>query len=230
MTNLGKRCGRHRLSGAGICMALIAMATTTLGAENLDRYREYVLGSTVAEVLALAEARATDVVTLHERPVPVQQLEWRPPYTSARRADNDPVEAVRFAFVDGRLYELTIAYVQGRTKGMTATELVDGVTAVYGPPSQADPPAPVAKDSTPRPVVLGRWQDPGASLILVQGPYGDVKLTIRSQLLDAQVREAIRAAVALEAAEAPGRARQADAAAQAASAAERARNRSGFRP
>jgi hypothetical protein len=226
----GKSSCIPRLSRAGLCMALVVMATTTLGAASLDRYREHVLGSTVVEVLARAEARATDVVTLHERPVPVQQLEWRPPYSSARRADDDPVEAVRFAFVDGRLYELTITYVQGRTKGMTAAELLDGVAAIYGPPNQADPPAAAAKAATPRAVVLGRWQDPGASLTLVQGPYGDVELTIRSEPLGAQAREAIRAAEVLEAAEAPGRTRQADADAQAAIAAERARNRSGFRP
>ena len=126
MRRHGKPSCIPRLSRAGLCMALVVMATTTLGAASLDRYREHVLGSTLVEVLARAEARATDVVTLHERPVPVQQLEWRPPYTAARSAGDDPVEAVRFAFVDGRLYELTITYVQGRTKGMTAAELVDG--------------------------------------------------------------------------------------------------------
>ena len=130
MTSRSDRRGRFRLSHGWIGLALGVLATTTLEAGTLDRYRQYMLGSTVAEVLALAQARASDVVTLHERPVRVQQLDWRPPYTSATRKDNDPVEAVRFAFVDDRLYEMTVAYVQARTKGMTATELVDGVTAV----------------------------------------------------------------------------------------------------
>jgi hypothetical protein len=222
-----------RLRGSVLALAAGAWLTvigTAAAAEDLSRYRGHVLGESVAEVVAKVKARAGDVVTVHERPASVQQLDWRPPFASARDDEADPVEAIRFAFVDGRLYELTISYVHARTKGLTAADLVAGVEAVYGPPLPREGRAPAAQGEATGSTVLGRWQQPEASLTLVRGTYDDVQLIVRSSALAGQASDAIRTALAMDTAEAPARARQAGAALEAAAAAERARNRTRFRP
>lgn len=222
-----------RLRRSGLALAAgawLAVIGTAAAAEDLSRYRGHVLGESVAEVVAKVKARAGDVVTVHERPASVQQLDWRPPFASARDDEADPVEAIRFAFVDGRLYELTISYVHARTKGLTSVDLVAGVAAVYGPPLPREGRAPAAPAEAAGSTVLGRWQQPEASLTLVRGTYDDVQLIVRSSALAGKASDAIRTALAMDTAEAPARAKQVDADIKVAVAAERARNLSKFKP
>ena len=46
-------------------------------AQELSRYRAYILESSLESVISVSGARAADVKTLHERPAKIQELEWR---------------------------------------------------------------------------------------------------------------------------------------------------------
>ena len=225
----GRRLRRRRTLSLA-CGAWLTVLVASASAEDLSRYRNHVLGESLAEVVSKASARAGDVTTLHERPASIQQLDWRPPYASVRSYDTDPVESIRFAFVDGRLYELTVSYVHARTKGLSDAELVAGVATVYGPTVSSVGRTPIAPADATGSTVLGRWQQPEASLMLVRGTYDDVQLIVRSSALAEQASAAIRTALAMDTAEAPARAKAADNALEAVVEAERARNRAGFRP
>ena len=49
-------------------------------ADDISRYRTYVLESTLETVVEATGDRGTGVKMLHERPARIQELEWRGPY------------------------------------------------------------------------------------------------------------------------------------------------------
>ena len=59
-------------------IAVVLVSSSRLAsAQDLSRYRAYVLESSVESVIAASGARAADARTLHERPAKIQELEWR---------------------------------------------------------------------------------------------------------------------------------------------------------
>jgi len=53
-------------------------------AQDVSRYRAYVLESSLESVIATSDAHAADAKTLHERPAAIQRLEWRAPHADSR--------------------------------------------------------------------------------------------------------------------------------------------------
>ena len=220
-------CPGCALAAIGLAVGLSAAPAS---AGDLTHYRGHVLGSSVADVLRVSQARPSEVATVHERPSLIQSLEWRTPYTSPDGPDVDPAKAITFAFIDGQLYELVVNYDRARTEGLTTADLVAGVAAVYGTPTspevQARESAMVARGA----VILARWEDVEASVVLIRGPYDDLQLIVRSAELEGRAKTAMAASVAQDAADAPARRQEARNTADAAARAERARNKAGFRP
>jgi hypothetical protein len=73
-------------------------------AQDMSRYRAYVLESSLDVVVLASGARAADAKTLHERPATIQQLEWRAPYADSRNTQADPVREISFTFYNDALY------------------------------------------------------------------------------------------------------------------------------
>jgi hypothetical protein len=206
-------------------------------AQDVSRYRDYVLESTIESVAATSGARATDAKTIHERPAKIQELEWRAPYASSGSAPADPVRGIVFTFLDDALYQVIVSYDRDRTDGLTNNDIIGTLTAAYGPP--------VLRSATPQPtrpaaahpdtIALAQWETAQASLTLVRGTYTpDFQLILLSKPLSLRARNATREAIRLDAAEAPQREldqRKQDAAA-ASAARERTRttNKAAFRP
>lgn len=220
--------GVVRLVVAGIALAA---SVTVVSGQDLSRYRDYVLGSPLADVTAAAGRLASDIKTSHERPALVQELEWRAPYKRASDTDADPVEAITFGFIAGRLYQLDVTYSRALTKGMTPRDLVSALTIAYGVPAHvAKMSARAAMSPALDTLVLARWKDAQADITLIRGPFDDIQLIIRSRELGAQAAAGIQAALVIDAAEAPLRRQQALEVETADALAERTRNKTGFKP
>jgi hypothetical protein len=218
------------LIAASVCWPLAAAEPGT--------YREFRLGSSTADVVARAGATARDVKKLHERPALLEELSWRPPYTSGRDAnERDSVAGIVFSFVDNQLFKMVIDYDRSRTEGLTNVDMNDSLTALYGPRSTAPVPPPTrsAIDSLDTPTVLARWRQGDTSITLQQSPYsGGFGLVILSVPVEALARKAQATAVTMDAREAPAReAARAKAQADAEKAAAektRTTNKAAFRP
>ena len=116
-------------------IAVVLVFSSQLGsAQDLSRYRAYVLDSSLESVLAASGARAADAKTLHERPAKIQELEWRAPYVRSRRELADPVRGAVFSFCDDALYQVVVSYDPDRTDGLTNSDIIESLTAVYGEP------------------------------------------------------------------------------------------------
>jgi len=195
--------------------ALCALTFAT-GAEAqvLSQYRAYRMGSTVAEVSALAGTRAEEVRRTHERPALLQSLQSRPARWSAGSSTptTDAVQELRFSFYNDQLYRLVVDYGRERTEGMTTADVVQALTATYGTPLSAanrttprTPPPPDTEAAT----LLARWSD-GSHVLALYHPeaYDAVfRLMLVDVRLEGLARRAEAEARRLDDLEAPQRER-----------------------
>ena len=217
---------------------MVASASWPVAAADPETYREFRLGASTADVIARAGAAPQDVKKLHERPALLEELSWRPSYTTTRdSSDGDSVAAIVFSFVDDQLFKMAIDYNRSRTQGLTKEDLIDSLTEVYGPRSTGPGslPARSAIDSLDTPTALARWRHGDTSITLQQSPYGGgFGLVILSVPLEALARKAQATAVTMDAREAPAReAARAKAQADAEKAAAektRTTNKAAFKP
>ena len=177
-------------------------------APDMSRYRAYVLESTLDTVVVTSGARAADAKTLHERPAAIQQLEWRAPYVDYRNTQADPVREISFTFFNDALYQVVVNYDRDRTEGLTNSDMVESLSAVYGVPTIASAKARTSRppEAFPDSTVLARWENPQSLLTLIRGSYApEFQLILISKPLNARARTAVREALRLDAIEAPRR-------------------------
>ncbi len=189
----------------------VLLSTLALSAQDRAGYREFQLGSTVASVSALAHVAAADVKTLHQQPALLQEIEWRPAFFvhGAAVASNDPVRQIVFSFHDDQLFRMMVDYDPDRTAGMTAADMIEGISTVYG---TALPPAAKAARGAALPpdqesdASVARWGDAGYLVVLYRSPYtSGFRIVVTSPRLDALARTAQAQAALLDRRAAPQR-------------------------
>jgi hypothetical protein len=220
----------------GLIVTGLALCATALTAQDFDRYRQFELGSGVAAVSTVTGSAPSDLRIVHQRPALIQELIWRPKYALRQPAvpDMQSVEQIVFTFHEDRLFRVAIDYDQAQTRGLVDADMVEAVSAIYGPsllPSAPRTPPTVAADT-----LVAQWGTGDDSVKL----YRSASFGTRFRLIlatepvsGAASRDAARALV-LDAREAPEReaARQKKAAEDRSAADEKARstNRATFRP
>jgi hypothetical protein len=217
-----------------IVTAALVLSAQLVSAQDLSRYRDYVLGSSVASVAAASGVRAADARTLHHRPATIQELEWRTPYVSSDAVMPDPVRGAVFAFVDDALYQIVVRYERERTDGLTNADVIEPLTAIYGAPL-LKPRSTQAPVGAPDTLLLARWESADSSVALVRGSYSpEYQLIFNATALTTRARDAIRESGRLNAVEAPRREqerrKQELADIDAARARSRTANKAAFRP
>jgi hypothetical protein len=194
----------RRLTISAACVILAAVLTS---AAELSRYREFDLGSSLADVTAVTRSAPRDLKTVHAQPALLQEVKWQPRYmTGAPVADRSSIDEMVFSFVDDRLFRMTVSYDRSRTTGLTDADMIAAVTELYGVP--ADSPASTrtragVEDGV---VILAQWQQADAQVALRRGQYTDLfSLAITSISLEPAARKARAEALVIEAREAPAR-------------------------
>lgn len=220
--------------------AVILCVSHVAGAQDLSRYRDVAFGSSVASVVAITGTSARSVKVIHQRPALIQELAWRPQYSSARQVGR--VEAARevmFRFHDDDLFSITVVYDARLVEGLTNADIIDAVSAVYGPatltPAASQGSAVVPTGRINATTALARWQSTDYEFTLMRDVYAATfRLIGVSRELAAAARVAEAEAIRLDAEDAPRRqAEQAVAEAERRKAADdktRATNKVEFRP
>ena len=153
--------------------------------QDLSRYRAYALGSSYDSIVASSGVRASDTKTLQERPATIREVEWRAPYVGSGTTPVDPVRDIQFTFYNDALYQVVVSYDPGRTEGLTAGDIIESVSAVYGIPAlasaRANPPQQTLQDR----ILLARWETPDSLLTLVRDAHTqEFRLGTRVQVLE----------------------------------------------
>ena len=223
-----------------ICAFGTVLLTHGLEGQGLAQYRNFALKSDSASVAALAGVSVSEVKVTHQRPAVMQDLEWRPSrwIAASSEGSTDPVEQMLFSFYNDQLFRVVVDYGYDRTEGMTDTDMIAAISAVYGTPVKRAAGAARAatrveiESGTP----LARWGDATQSVVLYRNSTyrRTFRLLVTDPALDDLARKAENQAARLEAQEAPGRevARQKKERDDGSAAAEKARvaNKGVFRP
>jgi hypothetical protein len=191
----------------GLVVAVSLLSGQTVFAQDLSRYRDFVLESSVDTVAAVSGVRATEAQTLHERPAKIQELQWRAPYVNpATTTSADPVREVEFAFFNDALYQVVVTYNRDRTEGLTNDDIIQSLSASYGAPglksaiARTGLPAGALLENT----VLAQWNTAASSVTLLRDTYSpEFQLVLSSKPLSERARGAIREAIRLDALDAP---------------------------
>ena len=195
------------LTGVGVSAVCLVLALSTASAEEISRYREFELGSSVAAVTAVTLTAERDLKTLHSRPALLQEVKWQPRYmTGAPVADRNSIGEMVFNFVDDRLFKMTVVYERSRTTGLTNADMIAALTELYGAPTRPAAPPRAAADAPDTPAVIGEWRQEDAHMSLRRGQYNEsFSLVITSVSLDAIARKAQASALVMDLKEAPAR-------------------------
>src|SRR3954453_15126074 len=155
--------------------ASLLRATTAAVSDNpLSSYRGFQFGMSLADAVKHSGMDPSEVSTVHKRPAIIQGLDWNPERFSRNATTADPVEAVQFTFYNGKLSRAGVGYSSEKTKGMNASDMIQALSAQYGPAVR-----PVVATSFPSSsfvegvAVLATWEDLSYSVNLVQSPYGE---------------------------------------------------------
>ena len=193
------------------CAALAVLAVPTASAQDTFRYREFQMGSDLVSVAKLTSTPVSAAKVIHARPADMKDLEWRPRnYSGSASPQNDPVDLILFRFYDNQLFKVIVDYDRRRTEGMSAADMIEAISATYGPISEVPsrqlgtPTVRYGYPDTP----LAVWGNADYSVTLLRVAYpAAFRLVVASTHLDDLARTASVAALRLDTAEAPQRER-----------------------
>ena len=193
-----------------VCIVLFGISHRA-SAQDLSRYREVAFGSSVSAVVAITGAKAADVKVIHRRPALIQELSWRPQYAISRPVGrSEAAREVTLRFYDDELFSIIVIYDPRLVEGLTNGDLIDAVSAVYGPATltaaATQPPVPAPAGSINGTTALARWQSPYYEFTLMREVYPETfRLIGVSRQLGTVARAAEIEATRLDQQEAPQR-------------------------
>lgn len=192
----------HALAIPILCSLL---GGSLLGARDFSSYRGLKFGMDLDSAAKQAGAQPAQARVVHQRPALIQEMDLQPHSPVLADPQNaDPVKDGLLCFFNGELFRIVITYDRFKVEGMTAEDMIEGISATYG--AATKPNVEIAYHSVYGEVtpVLARWEDSGYSCDLVRtGDRSSFAMILYSKRLDALAQAAIVKAVQLEAQEAP---------------------------
>jgi hypothetical protein len=191
-----------------LCFVVLLLSTPLLAAQDLSKYRQFALGTSLPKVLEHTQQKMTHVKVVHVRPVLVQELNWWPPSFHGASYQSDTVEQILFSFYNGELYKISVIYDQTSTEGLTAADMMKSISAKYGPPTNVVLELDSAKIDRydVKQTAVASWEDKQYSFNLVRSSFTDhLGLIIYSKRVNAEAELATAEAVKLEEQEGPQR-------------------------
>ncbi len=194
------------MRSVGISLVMILLSAPLVRGQDLSKYRDFPFGMSVADLSKQVELKPLQTKLIHKRPSVIQELTWWPRESSGSSLQADSVWQVFFTFYNGELFRILVTYDRHATKGLTAEDMVQAISAQYGtatrPDAQISFPTNELYRSTEK--VIARWEDSQYSINLVRSRFlNSFGLVMFSKRLDGKAEAAIAEAVELERQKAP---------------------------
>jgi len=189
-----------------IALILILLSASGIHSQDLSKYRNFSIGTSLASVSKQVDRRPIDAEVIYQQPGLIQELTWCPPVGFDPSRPAEPVEKVLFSFYNGGLYRMLVVYDSSAIKGLTNDDMIRVVSAKYG---AADRPVahvnfPTNPPYTATEKVIARWEDSQYSLNLFRSSASDTfAIVMFDKRIDAQAGVSIAESVQLEQQEAP---------------------------
>jgi hypothetical protein len=196
---------RTRIRTIGILCTILG--TSVLYSADFSVYRGFRFGMNVADAVKKLGTPVADVKVIHQRPALIQEIAWqRRDSLLANSPSTDPATEGLLCFFDGELFRMIVSYDRYKIEGMTADDLIEGISATYGTATRPVAEIPYHSNYAEVAKVLARWEDPGYSYNLVRtGDQSSFAMVLCSKRLDMLAQAAIVEAGRLDAREAPER-------------------------
>jgi hypothetical protein len=175
-------------------------------AADFSSYRGIQFGMDLASAAQQAGTSPSEARTVHQRPAVIQEIDYKSRSLSAALAEADPLRDAVLWFFNGELFRIVVTYDRFKTEGMTAEDMIQGLSATYGTATR--PATDIAYHSIYGEVapVIARWEDSQYAYNLVRSSdQTSFALILYSKRLDVLAQAAITEAVRLDAQEAPQR-------------------------
>jgi hypothetical protein len=118
-----------------VAAIVFAASATPVAAQGRSHYRTYAMGDSLLAISRQIGLPVIDDATTPAVPGAVQELRWHARFVRRGTAPSgDPVDRLVFSFYEHRLFRIVIDYAPDRTDGMTESDMVGAVSALYGPP------------------------------------------------------------------------------------------------
>jgi hypothetical protein len=194
------------MRSVGISFVMILLSAPLIRGQDLSKYRDFPFGMSVADLSKQVDLKPLQTKLIHKRPSVIQELTWWPRESSGSSLQADSVWQVFFTFYNGELYRILVTYDRHATKGLTAEDMVQAVSAQYGtatrPDAQISFPTNELYRATEK--VIARWEDSQYSINLFRSSFlNSFGLVMFSKRLDGEAEAAIAEAVELERQKAP---------------------------
>ena len=188
-----------------ICILLLS----PLGfAQNLLKYRDFEFGMNVEAVLKQTKMDAGSAKTTYAVPDLIQTVQWNRQGYYSPTGETDPVKSLQFDFYNNQLFKIVATYNTRRLEGMTASDLIEAISKVYGSASSTDETVLVSPYTGFGDLqkVLARWENGDATFSLFRtSSGGEFGLVGSSKKLDATALLSIKEAQRLNVLAAPQR-------------------------
>ena len=178
-------------------------------AQDLSKYRDFQFGMRLESVAKQIHMNASAAKTTHQRPAVIQTLQWDQLSSySDPAAEDRSLRSIRFDFYNGELFKMVVTYDPVRIEGLTTEDMVDAISAIYGPATKPERTIAISafspyQDSQK---VLACWEDAQYSYNLFRSPYGNAfGLIAISKQLDLVAADASREGERLDKQEAPAK-------------------------
>src|ERR1044071_8861751 len=128
------RDGRGCIRGVSAIAAYVllgCLSATAVSAADLSAYHGFRIGTDLPTVAGHAQLNASAAKVIHERPALIQELEWRPDRSGSVEGFN-AVRVIVFSFYNGQLSRMFVDYDRNKTEGLTADDMIESISAVYG--------------------------------------------------------------------------------------------------
>ena len=190
-----------------ICVAAILLSVPLAYAQDLSKYRNFSLGTSLIAISKQVNERPADASVIHQSPALIQELTWWPMPSYQSSTPVDPVQQILFSFYNGALYKMVVTYDSSTTEGLTAEDMTRAISAKYGPATIPIVAAPASLASTTYGVTqapIAQWEDPQYSVILSRTSFlNGFQLVICSKELNDQAEAASATAAKQEREDAP---------------------------
>ena len=195
-------------SGLALLIAFGALGARAL-AEGPSGYRQVQLGNDLPTVIKQTGTSPSQTKVVFTKPALIQELTWRP-RSVGPASKSEAVRDVTFSFYRGTLSRIVVHYDRYETEGMTSDDMIDAISAAYGPAvkfvARGRSAGGVTDGFNDQEDLLARWEDPQHRFELIRLAYGSgYQLTGVLKNLEAEIQAATLDAQRLEELEAPQR-------------------------
>lgn len=188
-----------------VLVMILFSAHLALG-QDLSKYRTFSLGTSLADLSKQLGPNSYETTLIHQRPAVIQETTLRLWGFSSSGEKVDPVSEIVFSSYNGKLYRMVVIYDQHATEGLTAEDMVQAVSALYGtatrPATEINLPMKRSHESGEK--VIARWEDSQNSVNLFRsGILDSFGLVVLSKRVNAEAEAAITKSIRQDEEEAP---------------------------